>query len=281
MSTSPDTAPGLSPRDAWDAAAADFDDHSTPVTRTLAEKVLDRVGISPRSRVIDVGAGSGALALAAAARGADVTAVDVSPRMLQRLDAHADREGLAIRTSSMDAIRLDFDDDTFDLAASQNGVSVLPDADPALAEMARVTRPGGRVLVVAFAALRHVDFVAFFLAAIRAASPAGVALPETPPPPFQFADPGAMATRLEQAGLRDVHVDQLEWIVRFDDIDDYWHAVVSSNPIARRIVAPLDDGAVGRVKRVLAGMIAERDGIERSSGVTLHNVMHVGVGSAA
>src|SRR5690606_11409635 len=116
--------------------------------------------------VLDVAAGSGALSLPAARLGARVLAVDISPGMVERLAARARAEGLAnLETRVMDGHALELEDNTFDLAASQFGVMLFPDLPRGLSEMARVTRPGGRVLVVTFGPFEQVEFIGFFIRA--------------------------------------------------------------------------------------------------------------------
>lgn len=103
-------------------------------------------------RVLDVAAGSGALSIPAAQRGARVLATDISPPMVERLLVRARTAGLLdLEARVMDGYALDLEDDTFDLTASQNGVSVFPDFARGLAEMVRVTRPGGQVMIVSLA----------------------------------------------------------------------------------------------------------------------------------
>jgi SAM-dependent methyltransferase len=95
----------------------------------------------PGARLLDVGAGRGAVARAALARGCVVTAIDASPAMMGRLSA----EFPAIDARAMDATRLAFDAGAFDLVTAGFVVQVLDRPDLALAEMRRVLAPGGRV----------------------------------------------------------------------------------------------------------------------------------------
>lgn len=137
-------------RAAWDALAPDFDRHTTPHTMLFAEHILSGVRIDSGTRMLDVAAGSGALALPAARRGARVVAVDIAPTMVDRLVQHAREEGLTeVDARVMDGEHLELGDDTFDVSASLNGVSLFPDLRRGLTEMVRVTQPGGTVLVAA------------------------------------------------------------------------------------------------------------------------------------
>jgi ubiquinone/menaquinone biosynthesis C-methylase UbiE len=138
---------------AWDAIAAGYDTFVTEPGMPSAEDALRRAGIQPGMRVLDVACGSGALSIPAARLGAQVLAVDISPAMIARLTARARAEGLStLEGRVMDGTALDFVDDTFDIAASQFGVMLFPDLPRGLREMARVTKPGGKVVMVVYAA---------------------------------------------------------------------------------------------------------------------------------
>jgi SAM-dependent methyltransferase len=95
----------------------------------------------PGARLLDVGAGRGAVARAALARGCVVTAVDASPAMMGRLRS----EHPAIDALEMDANRLEFTAASFDVVTAGFVVQVLDRPDLALAEMRRVLVPGGVV----------------------------------------------------------------------------------------------------------------------------------------
>ena len=80
-----------------------------------------------------------------------------------------------------DGHALELDDDAFDVAVSVNGVSLFPDMALGLAELVRVTRPGGRVVIVAFGPIQTVEFITFFTSAVQAAVPGVTPLPTNPP----------------------------------------------------------------------------------------------------
>jgi len=95
----------------------------------------------PQARALDVGAGRGAVARALLARGCQVTAVDASPVMMERLKA----DHPAITASAMDARELTFPDGSFDLVTAGFVVQILDDPAAVLAEVRRVLVPGGVV----------------------------------------------------------------------------------------------------------------------------------------
>ncbi len=114
------------------------------------ERVLDAVGLEPGDDVLDVGCGTGVLARAAARRlptSGSVTGVDINDGML----AVARRSPERVRWRNARAEHLPFPDASFDRVVSHFAAMFFTDRNRAVAEMARVQRPGGRVAVVTWA----------------------------------------------------------------------------------------------------------------------------------
>lgn len=266
-------------RDAWDGLAVGFDEFVTPLTIKFGEEAVQRLGVHPGMRVLDVAAGSGALALPAARLGAQVMATDISPTMVERVSGRARKEGLStLESAVMDGQDLDLTDDTFDLAVSLNGVSLFPDFARGLGEMVRVVKPGGRVLIAAFMPPSKMEFLAVFLGALQATVPDFAGLPTDPPPlPFQVSDPAVMRRRLEEAGLTDIEVDTTTLDMEVGSADSYWNAFVHSNPIGAMLIADLTDAQRDEVREVLDRVLRERSGGTRSA--VLRNEVIMGIGT--
>jgi phosphatidylethanolamine/phosphatidyl-N-methylethanolamine N-methyltransferase len=100
-------------------------------------------------RVLEVGVGTG-ISLPEYPPRTRVVGIDLSARMLQRARARAARADLANVEAllEMDAARLDFAGNSFDVAMAMYVMTVVPDPERAMAEMHRVVKPGGRVLAV-------------------------------------------------------------------------------------------------------------------------------------
>ncbi len=111
----------------------------------IGETLCEAVDIEAGERVLDVAAGNGNASLAAARRGATVTASDYVPTLLEALKARANADGLRIDTQTADAEALPFDDASFDVVLSTLGVMFTPDQERAAAELLRVCRPGGGI----------------------------------------------------------------------------------------------------------------------------------------
>jgi ubiquinone/menaquinone biosynthesis C-methylase UbiE len=121
-----------------------------PIFQKFAGAAIELTGnITRNSNVIDIAAGTGALSLLAAKRGAHVLAVDISQEMLDRLSKRL-KSHLNCTVNIMDGQHLDIPDAAFDVSFSVFGVMIFPDWRKGLQELARVTRKGGRGCVVVF-----------------------------------------------------------------------------------------------------------------------------------
>lgn len=266
-------------RDAWDGLAARFDEFTMPEwTLPFGERVIGRVDLQPGARVLDVACGSGALAIPAARVGADVVAVDIAPTMIERLRARASAEGLSnIEGRVMNGEALELPDDTFDLAASLNGVSLFPNLTGGLKEIVRVTKPGGRVLIVTFGAPQRAEFLTVLMGALKASVPGFTPLSMDPPPlPFQLADPGRFHRELVDAGLTDVRVDAVTWEKTFASADHFWDVITTGHPIVVQLTRDLTNDQRADVKQVIEGMFRERSG--GAPNAVIHTEMNIGIG---
>jgi SAM-dependent methyltransferase len=122
-----------------------------PLLRQLepaAAAVTQLLALEPDERFLDVGAGDGNLALAAAGAGAAVSACDIAPRMVEagrsRTAAHS------IDWSAGDVQELPYPDASFDAVASTFGADLAPNAARAASELVRVVRPGGRIALASW-----------------------------------------------------------------------------------------------------------------------------------
>jgi len=98
--------------------------------------------------MLDVGTGTGEIALRAARRGADVTGIDIAPALLDLARAKPDADKVHFEVA--DAQALPFADGSFDAVASNFGVIFAPDREAAAGELARVCRGGGRLALTAW-----------------------------------------------------------------------------------------------------------------------------------
>jgi SAM-dependent methyltransferase len=111
----------------------------------LGPRLVGACGIASGMRVLDVAAGTGNASLPAAQAGADVTASDLTPELLEAGQRRADAAGLALTWVEADAEHLPFEDASFDVVISAIGVMFAPHHEQAANELVRVCRPGGRI----------------------------------------------------------------------------------------------------------------------------------------
>ncbi|MBE3070109.1 MAG: methyltransferase domain-containing protein [Planctomycetes bacterium] len=107
---------------------------------------IKRADLKPGERVLILGAGTG-LDLDFIGPGTILTAIDLTPAMLERLRRRAQRLGVEVDTRVMDGAALEFPDGSFDVALLHLIVAVIPDPGRCVREVARVLRPGGRAVI--------------------------------------------------------------------------------------------------------------------------------------
>jgi ubiquinone/menaquinone biosynthesis C-methylase UbiE len=283
MTTSGDAAvttdEHAAPPQAWDAIADGYDRYVAPQEVDLANEALRLVGLQPGERFLDVAAGTGGLSLPAARLGAQVLATDWSPAMVERFEARVRMEGLrGAEGRVMDCHALELPDDSFDVTGSQLGVMLVPDQPRALREMVRVTRPGGRVLVIAYGPPAELEFLQGFISALKVVAPEFPGLPGDPPPlEFQVSAPDVLGRRLTDAGLHDVRVERTAERPAFTSGQEMWDWVLYGNPIPGMLVADLGEGQRARLRQVLDGMVRERAGADGRAVLT--NPVNIGIGT--
>lgn len=186
MSNDPFAALKQTQREMW-ASFAPTATFTTPV----AARLVAFAGIAPGEAVLDVGTGTGVVAITAARAGARVTGLDLTPQLLAEARINASVAALeGIEWTEGDAERLPYADATFDVVLSQFGHIFAPRPDVATAEMRRVLKPGGRI---AFATWPPEHFVGRFFAFLARHSPPP---PPGAAPPPQWGQPAIVSERL-------------------------------------------------------------------------------------
>ena len=179
-----------------------------PVTRVFARAVLERAGLNPRARVLDVCAGTGSLAHQAAKNGLRVTAIDNAPVTTAHLAEQLLRYP-GCTAEVVDALQMRWDEGQFDAAFSVLGVVFLgPQAPTVLADMRRAVRPGGVVAIVHWATPRGAPYFDLLAQASRDLDDPDIGTLEALLPGYLSRE--ALQEALFTAGLVDVHAAPLD-----------------------------------------------------------------------
>jgi demethylmenaquinone methyltransferase/2-methoxy-6-polyprenyl-1,4-benzoquinol methylase len=181
-------------------------------------RAADLAALSTGERALDVATGTGDLALELATRvapGGEVVGIDFAERMLELARSKADQRaaasgGARVRFEPGNALALGFADNEFDAATVAFGARNFSDLDRGLSEMARVVRPGGRVVVLEITTPRRPPLSTFFEVWFDHAVPALGRLVDSqaysylPSSVKRFPGPEELAAALWRSGLRDI-----------------------------------------------------------------------------
>ena len=183
----------------------------------LAPAFADFVGVAAGMRVLDVGAGTGALTQELAARvgAANVAAVEPSPDYVQVL-----RDSLpGAVVEQVPAADLPWDDGAFDAALAQLVVVFVENAPAAFRELARVTKPGG-VVATTMWEVEGMDMMNA-LNEVRKQIRPGAFTPST-----QYRDEQSLRELFEQCGLGNVETTTIEVAVEYESVDELWEPAI-------------------------------------------------------
>lgn len=126
-------------------ASGDYPDMVETFLLPLGPRLVGACGIGPGDVVLDVAAGTGNASIPAAKIGAQVTASDLTPELLEAGRARAESEGLVLDWVQADAEHLPFGDESFDVVISSIGAMFAPHHQDVADELVRVCRPGGKI----------------------------------------------------------------------------------------------------------------------------------------
>src|SRR6476661_6928451 len=116
----------------------------------LGPRLVEACGIGPGMRVLDVAAGTGNASIPAAQTGADVTASDLTPELLDAGRERAKAAGVELEWEVADAEQLPFEDASYDVVMSSIGAMFAPHHQPVADELVRVCRPGGTIALLSW-----------------------------------------------------------------------------------------------------------------------------------
>lgn len=176
-------------------ALGDYPALAADLVSGLGPILVKACGVGPGDRVLDVAAGSGNPAIAAAQAGARVTALDLAPSLLEIGRRRARDAGVDVDFVEGDAEALPFEDERFDVAVSVVGVQFAPRHELAARELARTVRPGGRIVLCSWTPR---GFIGQFLKTVAPRMPK---LPEGASPPPLWGDEAHVRKLFAPAGI--------------------------------------------------------------------------------
>jgi SAM-dependent methyltransferase len=219
---------------AWMWSLGDYTEVA-PRLEPSARQLVRALDLGPGACVLDVAAGNGNFALAAAEQGATVTASDLTPRMVELGRERSRQAGYeGIDWVEADAEQLPFDDSQFDVVASVFGAMFAPQPERVAREMFRVCRPGG---VVAMANYGHAGFLS---AIVRMFSKYSARPSFELPSPFDWGEPDVVRQRFaELAGEIDVRPQALT--MEFESVEagvGFWERTNGPMAAMRTMLPP-------------------------------------------
>jgi ubiquinone/menaquinone biosynthesis C-methylase UbiE len=202
---------------AWSAGAFEV----VAVTLTdMHVALVEALEPRPGEEWLDIGSGSGNLAELAAGAGAHVTGIDLSPRLVDVARARAEAGGYHIHYHLGDAENLDVDDASFDAVVSSVGMIFAPDHDAVAREVARVTRPGGRLAFSSWTPEGSVGDL------FRAMGPFQPPLPPGAGTSLQWGDEGYVREKL--GGAFDLQVERRQSLWADESLEAAWETFSTS-----------------------------------------------------
>jgi ubiquinone/menaquinone biosynthesis C-methylase UbiE len=188
----------------FDRIAASIEDLHASVADTLAAR--------PGERALDLGCGTGRVAELMAPSGATVVGIDLAPGLIETAKARAAERGLEIEYRVGDCEQLEDGDATYDAVGSSVGIMFAPDHAAAASELARVTKPGGRIALANWTPGTGVQDLFKVMLPFQPAPP--------PSSPFDWGDETKVRALLGDAF--ELTFETKLNTVTYDSVEDYW-----------------------------------------------------------
>jgi ubiquinone/menaquinone biosynthesis C-methylase UbiE len=214
-----------------------------------AESLAEASDLRPGLAVLDVAAGNGNFALAAARRGARVTASDLTPHMVELGRARSEATGLPATWVEGDAEDLPFPDSSFDVVASVFGAVFAPRPELVASELFRVVRPGGLVAMANYSPEGFLGRLFEMLSTISGPAPMDL------PSPFLWGDEREVRRRLGRASSIETKTRMLRF--EFESYDSWLAFWEQSNGPQVAIKTLLPPAAYERILEATARLLAE------------------------
>ena len=204
------------------------------ITETLTdihEVVVDRLAPEPGDDWLDLATGTGAVAELAAGAGVRVTGLDLAPVLIETAKERAAERDLDIDYVVGDAERLELTDASFDKVSSTCGIMFAPDHEAAASELARVTRPGGRIALANWTPGGGLGKMFKVMAPYQPAPP--------PSSPFDWGDESRIRELLGEAF--ELELEERVSTLRLPSAEAYWELFSTSYGPTKTLAESLGD----------------------------------------
>ena len=217
-----------------------------------ALEFFSRIPIEPGMRILDVACGAGQISIPAARAGAKVTGIDIAANLIEQARARAQAENLDARFDEGDAEMLPYEDSSFDLVISLIGAMFAPRPELVAAELKRVCRPGGRIIMANWTPSGFVGQM-FRIHGKHVPPPAIV------PPPVKWGDEETVRERL-QDGTSHLKLNRRLYPFQFPfppaELVEFWRTYYGPT---LKAFAALDDGKQSALRQDLEALWAEHN----------------------
>lgn len=219
-------ATGLAKSSNWNSCAAQYKKYSGTTLKYGIDS-LEFVGVKAGDKLLDVATGPGDLAIyAASEKGAIVDGIDFASESIAILKGRLEEHPLSVTPHVMDGMQLEFSDDNFDIVSSCFGVFLFPDHMKGVKEMFRVTKPGGKAVVVAWAEEERAPMRPW-LKVLQKMHPELLPLP-LPSGVKDLSTVDGMKTCLAAAGFGDIEVTEVTHAFEMPDPNAYAQAILNN-----------------------------------------------------
>lgn len=255
------------PAAVWSSGGQDYDQISRGISDSIDHCVL-RLDPKPGESILDLATGTGWTSRVVARRGARVTGVDIASELVAAAKARAEAEGLAIDYRIGDAESLPFADGAFDAVISTCGVMFASRPEAAAAELARVTRRGGRIALTTWLNDSNVARMFQVMKPYMAAPP-----DPAPPSPFEWG----RTERIRELLARDFDLKFEKGVSYYREPsgESAWQTFSTGYGPTKALAASLDEGRRAQLRR---DFIAFHDSFATELGICVPREYWVTVG---
>ena len=220
------------------------------IAETIADlhaAIVETLNPGPGDRFLDLGCGTGGVAEIAATSGATVVGIDLAPGLIEIAKERAAERGASIDYRVGDCENLDLGDASFDLVGSSVGIMFAPDHEATASEIARVTRPGGRIALANWKPGPGVQDIFATMAPFQPAPP--------PSSPFDWGDEGRVRELLGDSF--DLTFETRENVASYPSAEAYWQDMVQNYGPTKVLYDSLGDRGEELHQAWLAALPAE------------------------